>query len=365
MNEKIKALIAIGGTGGHVFPGYNLANHLVERNYSVELISDNRGYKYLEKISNFKTFIMPSSPLVRKNFFSVILSLTLIFYSVFRSLILLFFNRPKIIFGMGGYASFPICIAAYILRIKFVTYENNLIIGKANKYLLPFCEKMFVSRKELEGIPIKYENKVVEIGNIIKKEIIEFSKKNFKDADKKKITILVLGGSQAAQVFAKILPSIFKKCSSLGIPLKIYQHCLPSQNNDLRLFYEKNNIEFETFNFSNNLIHYFSKVNFAITRSGSSILAELCNSNIPFVSIPLPSSADNHQLKNAMFYQKKNFAYLIEEKDLNDKLLYLIKEIYEDNSKLENLKKNLNQYSDENVYTNINEQLKKIFNEKN
>ena len=66
-----------------------------------------------------------------------------------------------------------------------------------------------------------------------------------------------------------------------------------------------------------------------------------------------------------MFYQKKNLAYLIEEKDLNDKLLYLIKEIYEDNSKLENLKKNLNQYSDENVYTNINEQLKKIFNEKN
>ena len=61
-----------------------------------------------------------------------------------------------------------------------------------------------------------------------------------------------------------------------------------------------------------------------------------------------------------MFYQKKNFAYLIEEKDLNDKLLYLIKEIYDDNSKLENLKKNLNQYSDENVYTNINEQLKKI-----
>ena len=62
--------------------------------------------------------------------------------------------------------------------------------------------------------------------------------------------------------------------------------------------------------------------------------------------------------------KRKNFAYLIEEKDLNDKLLYLIKEIYEDNSKLENLKKNLNQYSDENVYTNINEQLKKIFNEK-
>ena len=54
---------------------------------------------------------------------------------------------------MGGYSSFPICIAAFFLRIKFVIYENNLIIGKANRYLLPFAEKIFVSYKELEGIP--------------------------------------------------------------------------------------------------------------------------------------------------------------------------------------------------------------------
>ena len=110
--------------------------------------------------------------------------------------------------------------------------------------------------------------------------------------------------AKLAQAFAKILPSIFKKCSSLGIPLKIYQHCLPSQNNDLRLFYEKNNIDFETFNFSNNLIHYFSKVNIAITRSGSSF-SRATNSNIPFVCIRIPSSADNHQLKMQCIYQKK------------------------------------------------------------
>ena len=79
-------------------------------------------------------------------------------------------NRPSIIFGMGGYASFPICIAASILRIKLIIYENNLVIGKANKYLLPFAEKIFVSYKELEGISKKYQYKIVEIGNIIKKE---------------------------------------------------------------------------------------------------------------------------------------------------------------------------------------------------
>ena len=88
------------------------------------------------------------------------------------------------------------------------------------------------------------------------------------------------------------------------------------------------------------------------------MLAELSNCNIPFVSVPLPSSADNHQLKNALYYEKKNFAFLIEEKDLNDKLIYLIKEIYEDSSKLEKLTKNLSQYSDIKVYENINQELK-------
>ena len=53
---------------------------------------------------------------------------------------------------MGGYSSFPVCIAAKILRINFIIYENNLIIGKANKYLLPFAKKIFVSYKDLEGI---------------------------------------------------------------------------------------------------------------------------------------------------------------------------------------------------------------------
>ena len=103
----------------------------------------------------------------------------------------------------------------------------------------------------------------------------------------------------------------------------------------------------------------------AITRSGSSMIAELTNANIPFISVPLPTSADNHQLKNAIFYQNKNLAMLIEEKDLNDKLFYLIRDIHQNNLLLTNIKKNQRQYSDKNVYNNIDKILKKIFNEKN
>ena len=64
------------------------------------------------------------------------------------------------------------------------------------------------------------------------------------------------------------------------------------------------------------------------------MLAELANSRIPFISVPLPSSADNHQLKNAIYYEKNGYSYLIEEKDLNEKLFQLIKKISENKSLL-------------------------------
>ena len=59
---------------------------------------------------------------------------------------------------MGGYASFPVCLAGVILRIPFVIYENNLLIGKANRYLTPYAKKIFVSYKDTQGINIKYES---------------------------------------------------------------------------------------------------------------------------------------------------------------------------------------------------------------
>ena len=245
---------------------------------------------------------------------------------------------------MGGYSSFPICIAASILRIKFVIYENNLIIGKANKYLLPMTEKMFVSYKELDGIPKKYSDKVFEIGNLIREEII-----NAKIIDQEerfdKIKILVLGGSQAAKTFANVLPEIFEKIKKSDIPLKVYQQCQVKQNDQLAQFYKKNGIEYEIFTFTSKIINYYLKSNLVITRAGASVLGELINIKIPFIAIPLPSSADNHQYKNAEFYAKKGYGYLLEEKNIKNDLYHLIKSIFKDKKSLNNVLLNQRQYS--------------------
>ena len=362
---KKKILIATGGTGGHVFPACSLANNLINKDYSVEITIDNRGLQYLKKYNHFHFKKISSSPLIKKNIFTILYSFIKIFLSIIESIIILASSRPSIVFGMGGYSSFPVCIAALILRIKFIIYENNLIIGKANKYLLPFAEKILVSYKDLEGISKKHRYKIFEIGNIVREEILNSTATIGKTETFDTIKILVLGGSQAAKVFAEELPQIFAKLKNSEIPIKVYQQCHQEQNDQLARFYKKVNIDNEIFNFSNKIIDYYSKVNLVITRSGASVLGELINVKLPFISIPLPSSADNHQYKNAAFYKKKGFGFLLNEQDIKNQLYNLINSIFKDNTLIKNILFNQRQYSDKNIFKNLNIQLEKILNEKN
>ena len=361
----MKIIIATGGTGGHIFPAYSLAKHFIEKKIDVKLISDKRGMKYLKNYYDVNITQIASSTISKKNPLEFFISIVTILYSIVRSFIFLLFNRANLVFGMGGYSSLPICIAAKILGIPFIIYENNLHIGKANKFLLSFAKKAFVSHIDLEGVSNNHKKKLSEIGNIIRKEILNFKNEYESKEKDRRIKILILGGSQAAKVFAEKLPQIFKECNDFKIPLKIYQQCLPEQTAILSSFYQKANIDFEVFNFTNNILEYFSKINLVVTRSGSSMLAELINAKIPFISIPLPSSTDNHQLKNAIFYEKNQYSYLIEEKDLTKNLFKLMKSIHEDRTQLDQIIDKQKKYSDKLVYENIDREITEIINEKN
>ena len=363
MKSKLNNIvIATGGTGGHIFPAYSLAKHFIEKKYNVKLVSDKRGMRYLKDYQELNITQITSSTISKKNILGLTISIFITLYSIFRSSIFLLFNRPELVFGMGGYSSFPICIAAKILRIPFIIYENNLHIGKANKFLVPLAKKVFVSHISLEGISNKYKYKLCEIGNIIRKEILNFQGLQNEEHS---IKILILGGSQGAKIFAEKIPQILKECINEKISLKIYQQCLPEQNEFLKLFYKELNIDFEIFNFNKNILEYFSKINLVITRAGSSMLAELINAKIPFISIPLPTAADNHQLKNAIYYEKNQYSYLIEEKDLSNKLFKLIKLIHKDRALLKHMVNKQKQYSDKLVYKNIDREIIKIINEEN
>ena len=160
-NKKI--LITTGGTGGHIFPAYSLAKHLMKKESLVEIMTDKRGFKYLKKFKELNIILNNFSSIYKGNKLNKVLSVFIIIFSFLKSLLILFKKRPFLVFGMGGYSSFPVCIAAKVLKIPFIIYENNLLIGKSNKYLLPFAYKLFVAYPELEGVNDKYKKKLIRI----------------------------------------------------------------------------------------------------------------------------------------------------------------------------------------------------------
>lgn len=359
LNKKI--LISTGGTGGHVFPAYSLAQYLIGQNFSVEIVTDTRGMKFLQNCKiNLK--LINTDTIFKKNPFKVIYSFFQIIFALIKSFFLLINSKPSLVFGMGGYSSFPICLAAKLLKIPFIIYENNLLLGKANKFLLPFAHKIFVSYSDLEGLKSKYDFKKIEIGNLIREKILNFksNKSLLKDNE---ISILVLGGSQAARSFAEKLPKIVDQCTKEKIKLRLFQQCLKDQNLELEELYKTKNIKFELFNFSENLLEYFSKIDLAITRAGSSMIAELINCNIPFISIPFPYSAENHQLKNAKYFEKKGYGFLVEEQDIEFKLFTLIKMIHKDKNLLTQIKEKQKNHSDKSVFKKVDKYIKEIINE--
>ena len=350
--NKNKIIIATGGTGGHIFPAYSLAKNFIKKDYSVEIITDKRGSKYLEEHKDIKLILNNSATIFKKNIINAFLSFFVIFFSYMKSLVILYRAKPMIVFGMGGHASFPVCMAAKTLNIPFIIYENNIQIGKSNKYLLPFSFKILVSYQEIIGIKNKYDHKVIVVGNIIREDILNFKKND--QFTSKTLNILVLGGSQAAKAFGELLPAVFEQCKKKNIKIKIFQQCTESQNEKLNRTYKDFNFDFEIFNFTNNILKYFAKTELAITRSGSSVTAELINCNIPFITIPYPYAADSHQYKNATYFKKKGYSLLVEEKEVNEKLFSLIESFYKDKKLLDKIIEKQKKYSDKDVFLKIN-----------
>ncbi|MAV56428.1 MAG: UDP-N-acetylglucosamine--N-acetylmuramyl-(pentapeptide) pyrophosphoryl-undecaprenol N-acetylglucosamine transferase [Candidatus Pelagibacter sp.] len=358
-----KIIIATGGTGGHIFPSLSLANYLKEK-YEIELTTDKRGFFYLKNFKKYKVTVINSDTIFGKNIFKVFLGTIKIISSLIFSIFLILKIKPKLIIGMGGYSSFPICLAGYLLRIPIIIYENNLVLGRANKLLLPLARKILVSCKEVKGVNLKNYKKISFCGYLIRDEILNLRKYSEEISSKKDLSVLIMGGSQSAKIFGEILPGIIVKCFQKGINLKIYQQCLEEQIGPIKEIYEKFKIKFELFSFSGKISKYYRQADLAITRSGASSLAELINLRIPFIAIPLPSSADNHQFENANYFYKKGYCILLEQRFISNRLFEILLNLNKNEKKLLLMREKMKEHSDKNSFLQIEKLIKEILYEK-
>ena len=313
MKQSINILISGGGTGGHIYPAIAIANELKERYpYAKFLFVGAKDKMEMEKVpeAGYEITGLWISGIQRKLTFKNLLFPLKLLVSLFKSRKIIKQFNPDIAIGTGGFASGPTIIMANMCKIPTLIQEQNSYPGITNKLLSRKSKIICVAYDGLDRFFPK--EKIVKTGNPVRSSLLSIhTKDKILDGNKlyhlkqKTTTILVLGGSQAAKVFAEQLPRIFEKLKNSKAPIKIYQQCQNKQNEQLSEFYKKAKIDFEIFNFTNKITDYYLKANLVITRSGASVLGELINIKIPFISIPLPTSADNHQFKNAIYYKKK------------------------------------------------------------
>ena len=358
MNKKI--IFSAGGTGGHIFPAINLMKHFLDKEYKVLLVTDIRGSNFIKNHIEFKSYILNVASPTNKNLFKKFFSYFLIFYSIIKSIIILKKERPNLIFGFGGYVSFPISFASRFFNFPLVIYENNMILGRTNKYLSSFSKKIILAKKITENFPEKHKHKACVVGSILNKNIINSSSFKIKN-HKKKFSILVLGGSQGAEVFGTIVPSAMKMLKDKGYAVEINQQCIQQQKNSLVKFYEKHNIRSNIFDFTNNILDLIKFSDLAISRCGASTTAELVNTQTPFIAIPYPYSMDNHQYLNAKYYEDKGCCWIMEQDKFNSTNLFnLIIEILEDKKKLANMRESMKKNDSKDVYDKVENAIKEF-----
>ena len=351
---KKKILIATGGSGGHIMPAlvfYDMLN----KQFRSFISSDFRGLNYLNR-KKYNPKVV-KTPQIFNSYLLFPFKVILMIYLIIQSIILLRKNKIDIVFSTGGYAPIPLCIASLILRKKLFIYEPNHVIGKSNKFFLPYCHKIYCHSYKIKLFPKKFKNKIVLLAPIVRDV---FKKKKINNI--KEFNLMIIGGSQGAKIFNKNFHQVIFDLSK-NINLKIIHQTNVENVKFLKNFYNKHKIKNKIFSYDNNFFELIKKCNFCITRGGSSTLAELFVSKIPFLVIPLKNSKDNHQFENAKFYKNKNCCWILNEENLDKKKLYLkLSNIILNKKEFESKKKSLN-----NLNKNIdwNKQNKLILKELN
>jgi UDP-N-acetylglucosamine--N-acetylmuramyl-(pentapeptide) pyrophosphoryl-undecaprenol N-acetylglucosamine transferase len=355
MTQRI--LISTGGSGGHVVPATTLYEHLKDQ-FHVSMSTDYRGVKFLDK-NKYSLEIFNITP-ISKNIFLLPFQFFLIIYLIIKSIFFLKKRKIDILISTGGYMSLPLCLASKILDIKLFLFEPNMVLGRSNKFFIKSCEKIFCYSGKIRNFPNKYINKISVIPALLRKNFYDVKKA---DSIDKNINLLIIGGSQGAKIFDTLIKSSIIELSKKYY-LKIYQQTNSVNFKPLKNFYKDSNIDYELFDFNEDISNLMSKSNICITRAGASTLAELVFLNLPCIAIPLPTSKDNHQFENAFFYNEIGCNWILNQNEINDEVLVnKLFNIIDNKDEFLVKKINMKNFSYQNTWNNINQKIISVINE--
>ncbi len=338
-DDKNLIVLTAGGTGGHVYPADALATELEKRGHKVMLFTDTRGLNnYKGKLGEIENKEIYSGSVVGKSVLTKIASLFKVGFGVMQAGWYLLQQRPQCVVGFGGYASFPTAVAAIILRIPLVIHEQNSVMSRTNRILARFANLAAQSFRRVQNVPANV--KTVLSGMPVRDSIAALYHVDYKvwqNGDK--MTLLVLGGSQGAKVFAETVPQAVKLLEEgQQRQLMIYQQCRKGEEELVKKAYEGTSCEVVIKPFFENMPELYAKAHMIISRAGASSVYEIAAVGLPAILVPLPTAADNHQYYNAKEFADAGAAVLLRQSDFSaEKLKNILQDLYKQPEKMQQM----------------------------
>lgn len=355
---KRKFLIAGGGTGGHIYPGIAIAKAIesLDSNIEVEFVGTPLGLeKAIVPREGYRLHLISGGKLNYKGpLFGKILGLFKVGLGLLQSLGLILKTKPCGVLGVGGYASAPLVLMASLLRIPTSIWEPNAHPGLANRILSRFVSRAFVvfevAKKylhskdiQLVGMPIRSElENLSETREFSKREYSSHSSSVDASSSVNPFHVLCFGGSQGARAINEVIEqAVIKELPWLHQSKLIHQTGV-SDYQKVKSNYDQSVFDVEVFEYLFEMERYYTWADVVVCRSGASTLAELSAVGMPAILIPLPTSADDHQRKNAEALSAQKAAIIIEQKDFTaEKLNEVILNLQDNPNLLKNLARSI------------------------
>ncbi|NRD53304.1 undecaprenyldiphospho-muramoylpentapeptide beta-N-acetylglucosaminyltransferase [Corallococcus exiguus] len=337
----MKVLIAGGGTGGHLFPGIALAEEVVTRHPANEVVfvGTEKGLEArVVPKEGYPLELVKVQGLKGKGFIGLLKGLIALPMAFLASFRILSRHKPDVVVGVGGYASGPVVLAAWLMGIPTAIQEQNALPGFTNKVLGRIVKVVFTSFEEARNhFP---EAKVQMIGNPIRKKLMDNYLRS--SSAHEKFSVLIFGGSLGARgLNNRVLEALDSLGDVKGQLDIVHQTGKLDLENVTKGYADKGFADVaQVVEFIDDMSSAYAKADLVICRAGATSLAELTVCKKPSILVPFPHATDNHQEVNARALVDAGAAIMFRESELTgQKLAETLRGLMTDPAKLKQMAK--------------------------
>ena len=313
-------LIMAGGTGGHVYPALAVADYLHEKDVPILWMGTASGLEArVVPQNNYPLLTVTMSGLRGHGLLRWLLAPLKLSVAVCQALKIMWHYKPAAVLGMGGYASAPGGIAAWLSRTPLYLHEQNAIAGLTNRMLSP------LARQIMQGFPLTFAagKKVRTTGNPVRQAMHKVPEpgQRYPDRRQDKLRLLILGGSQGARKLNQVLPAAMAKLPA-DVLIGIWHQTGEKNRIDTAARYEELGlVDVRIDAFIEDVAAAYSWADLVVCRAGALTIAELCTVGLAAILVPFPYAVDDHQTANARYLSDSGAAVLLPEPELEETAL--------------------------------------------